>query len=300
MLFKNFFKNFALGCYTFFFHLFSGLRNADKVAFSPSDNSLNDVGGNIEITNEEDSLYNQLLRGEVTQEVIELRHEMYYAERESHKYGSNGEAYKKNLLYEYEGEYENSDGLKLSLIQENYQDDGSLHDRVENIGSSLPVRRTIFIERKFIPKFRIEDYVEKVIVKRNDEGKAVLDLYVSKYDSQFNNIQKLFLNKIRAIYGGEIDRTLLDFDKLYFNTFKAFGSEDLHKYEFTNLSFEDIVLYKGWYVLKFISDISIDGEDVIGQYFDKETQEKFDKHEPRKNPTFNYTAHLKSVDIDEE
>lgn len=236
----------------------------------------------------------------MTQEVIELRHEMYYAERESHKYGSNGEAYKKNLLYEYEGEYENSDGLKLSLIQENYQDDGSLHDRVENIGSSLPVRRTIFIERKFIPKFRIEDYVEKVIVKRNDEGKAVLDLYVSKYDSQFNNIQKLFLNKIRAIYGGEIDRTLLDFDKLYFNTFKAFGSEDLHKYEFTNLSFEDIVLYKGWYVLKFISDISIDGEDVIGQYFDKETQEKFDKHEPRKNPTFNYTAHLKSVDIDEE
>ena len=51
---------------------------------------------------EENNVLHDLLRGEVTQEVRELRHEMYYAERESHKYKytGNGTAVKKNSLYD--------------------------------------------------------------------------------------------------------------------------------------------------------------------------------------------------------
>ena len=216
-------KRLYMWLYTTAFYLFSGLRAADKVAFAAKDTSGNGDGANIEVQNEEKSVYKDLLRGEITQEVRELRHEMYYAERESHKYKyvGNGVAVKKNKLFDDEVKgLENSDGYKVQLIQNNREDTEGVADNLVEYDYRLKDQRnyTIKIERNFIPRFRIEEFANKVVVKRIDEKHVLLDVYVTKYESQFNRRHKPFLNELEAVYMGDTQSDIIDFDTLAFTT----------------------------------------------------------------------------------
>ena len=267
-------KRLYMWLYTTAFYLFSGLRAADKVAFAAKDTSGNGDGANIEVQNEEKSVYKDLLRGEITQEVRELRHEMYYAERESHKYKyvGNGVAVKKNKLFDDEVKgLENSDGYKVQLIQNNREDTEGVADNLVEYDYRLKDQRnyTIKIERNFIPRFRIEEFANKVVVKRIDEKHVLLDVYVTKYESQFNRRHKPFLNELEAVYMGDTQSDIIDFDTLAFTTFKAYGADDLIYYKYNNIKFDNIVEFNGDYVLKFFADIECDGDDLINEFYDE-------------------------------
>ena len=281
-------KRLYMWLYTTAFYLFSGLRAADKVAFAAKDTSGNGDGANIEVQNEEKSVYKDLLRGEITQEVRELRHEMYYAERESHKYKyvGNGVAVKKNKLFDDEVKgLENSDGYKVQLIQNNREDTEGVADNLVEYDYRLKEQRnyTIKIERNFIPRFRIEEFANKVVVKRIDEKHVLLDVYVTKYESQFNRRHKPFLNELEAVYMGDTQSDIIDFDTLAFTTFKAYGADDLIYYKYNNIKFDNIVEFNGDYVLKFFADIECDGDDLINEFYDEIAAKKNAEHAPRKN-----------------
>lgn len=280
-------KRLYMWLYTAAFYLFSGLRAADKVAFAAKDTSGNGDGANIEVQNEEKSVYKDLLRGEITQEVRELRHEMYYAERESHKYKyvGNGVAVKKNKLFDDEVKgLENSDGYKVQLIQNNREDTEGVADNLVEYDYRLKDQRnyTIKIERNFIPRFRIEEFANKVVVKRIDEKHVLLDVYVTKYESQFNRRHKPFLNELEAVYMGDTQSDIIDFDTLSFTTFKAYGADDLIYYKYNNIKFDNIVEFNGDYVLKFFADIECDGDDLINEFYDEIAAKKNAEHAPRK------------------
>lgn len=281
-------KRLYMWLYTTAFYLFSGLRAADKVAFAAKDTSGNGDGANIEVQNEEKSVYKDLLRGEITQEVRELRHEMYYAERESHKYKyvGNGVAVKKNKLFDDEVKgLENSDGYKVQLIQNNREDTEGVADNLVEYDYRLKEQRnyTIKIERNFIPRFRIEEFANKVVVKRIDEKHVLLDVYVTKYESQFNRRHKPFLNELEAVYMGDTQSDIIDFDTLAFTTFKAYGADDLIYYKYNNIKFDNIVEFNGDYVLKFFADIECDGDDLINEFYDEIAAKKNAEHAPRKD-----------------
>lgn len=281
-------KKLYMWLYTATFYLFSGLRAADKVAFAAKDTSGNGDGANIEVQNEEKSVYKDLLRGEITQEVRELRHEMYYAERESHKYKyvGNGVAVKKNKLFDDEVKgLENSDGYKVQLIQNNREDTEGVADNLVEDDYRLKDQRnyTIKIERNFIPRFRIEEFTNKVVVKRIDEKHVLLDVYVTKYESQFNRRHKPFLNELEAVYMGDTQSDIIDFDTLAFTTFKAYGADDLIYYKYNNIKFDNIVEFNGDYVLKFFADIECDGDDLINEFYDEIAAKKNAEHAPRKD-----------------
>lgn len=281
-------KRLYMWLYTTAFYLFSGLRAADKVAFAANDTSGNGDGANIEVQNEEKSVYKDLLRGEITQEVRELRHEMYYAERESHKYKyvGNGVAVKKNKLFDDEVKgLENSDGYKVQLIQNNREDTEGVADNLVEYDYRLKDQRnyTIKIERNFIPRFRIEEFANKVVVKRIDEKHVLLDVYVTKYESQFNRRHKPFLNELEAVYMGDTQSDIIDFDTLAFTTFKAYGADDLIYYKYNNIKFDNIVEFNGDYVLKFFADIECDGDDLINEFYDEIAAKKNAEHAPRKD-----------------
>lgn len=281
-------KRLYMWLYTTAFYLFSGLKAADKVAFAAKDTSGNGDGANIEVQNEEKSVYKDLLRGEITQEVRELRHEMYYAERESHKYKyiGNGVAVKKNKLFDDEVKgLENSDGYKVQLIQNNREDTEGVADNLVEYDYRLKEQRnyTIKIERNFIPRFRIEEFANKVVVKRIDEKHVLLDVYVTKYESQFNRRHKPFLNELEAVYMGDTQSDIIDFDTLAFTTFKAYGADDLIYYKYNNIKFDNIVEFNGDYVLKFFADIECDGDDLINEFYDEIAAKKNAEHAPRKD-----------------
>ena len=279
--------------FTLSFHLFSGLRSADKKAFGGKDTTGGDDSGNIEVQDEENSVLNDLLRGEVTQEVRELRHEMYYAERESHKYkyAGNGTAVKKNTLYSSEvKELENSEDLKIILFQYNKEDTEGLSDNLLNTDGKLTDSSiftkghrefTLKLGRNFIPRFRIEEFTDKFVVKAADETHVIIDLYVTKYESQFNRRHKPFLNEMERIYQGDKLSEVVSFDTLSFVTFKAYGADDLIEYHYKNVTFENIVEYKGYYVVKFLAEVSEDTTDIVEEFYDEKAAKKFEQHAPR-------------------
>ena len=269
---------------SFFFYIFWGLKSADKVAFGTKEDSSN-AGTVLEQQNEQNSVYKDLLKGEVTQEVKELRHEMYFSERKSHKYKyiGNGVVTKKNEIFDYPGKIDKTDGFPLQILQPNIEDTGTLSENLSEVDYRIKDKKefTIDIERDFIPRFRLEEFTNKLVVKRINENAVMLDFYTPIYKSQFNTIHKLFLKELEKIYMGDVRSDVIDFKQVEFISFRAFGTDDLKKYTYNNIEFDNILIFDGHYVIKFTADIVNDGEDLINEFYCKEEEEKSRMHAPR-------------------
>ena len=277
-----------------------GMRGADKLlSVSNKENEGGDIGG-IEQHKEQQSVYADLLRGEVTQEVKEFRHEMYYAERKSHEYvyGGGGHAVKRNKIFDYQGNVERSDGLKIQIVQDNREDMSSLIENgIYSQGEEFELSEkakgdlkekdkrefTIKIERDFFPSFRLEQYATKIVVKKIDDTNVILDIYTWSDLRQFDNRHKLFLSGIKKIIDGDTRSDIIDFDNLSFVTYNAYGADDLRLYEYDNIHFIEIVPFDGNYVLRFSANVITDGEDLIAEFYNEIAAEKSKNHEARKN-----------------
>ena len=277
-----------------------GMRGADKLlSVSNKENEGGDIGG-IEQHKEQQSVYADLLRGEVTQEVKEFRHEMYYAERKSHEYvyGGGGHAVKRNKIFDYQGNVERSDGLKIQIVQDNREDMSSLIENgIYSQGEEFELSEkakgdlkekdkrefTIKIERDFFPSFRLEQYATKIVVKKVDDTNVILDIYTWSDLRQFDNRHKLFLSGIKKIIDGDTRSDIIDFDNLSFVTYNAYGADDLRLYEYDNIHFIEIVPFDGNYVLRFSANVITDGEDLIAEFYNEIAAEKSKNHEARKN-----------------
>ena len=294
-------KKLLLDIRIFFHGLFVGMRAADSQITGGGKDDAGD-GTSIEKKQESNNLYAALLRGEVTQEVREARHEMYYAERKSkdYVYSGGGMAKKKNDIFDYEGHIENSDGHTVLIVQDNYQDQASLEDygvdigKVDESGSSIyqtikmediaKKEYTVKIKRDFFPKFKIEEFIKKVVVKDFGE-KRILDIYVSKYPVEFDRRSRMFVNMVNEIYEGNTRSEIIDFTNLSFVSRNAYGTDDLKLYSFKDFSFSDIIDFDGNYVLRFVCVPEFFGNDLIEEFYDETAAKKSQEHARREGAT---------------
>ena len=300
------------------YYLIQAIIGADRIISSGQKENISPNSG-IEQQQEQQSVLKDLLRGEVTEEVKELRHEMYYSERKSHEYVYNGGGHaKKNTMFDYSGSIENSDGNPLKLVLVNKQIVKGLNDEgIHIFGKEFAVDETLTgnfkiasstgdekysfeIERNFYPRFKLEKYTQKLVVKDTQkEGKAILDLYVSQYKKQFDNISQMFQSELDRIYQGDKRSEILQFDKLSFTTMNCYGVPDLYRFEYGNPIFEDIIKYDGCYVLRFYCDILVNGEDTLNDIYHEATNEKNKNHEMRKGATVDFET-MKIIQASEE
>ena len=306
-------KKIWLNIKIFFTLLFNGLKNANDVAFTGNKDTNVGTGSSIEQQKEVQNVYKDMLKGELTQEVIELRHEMYFAERASkkYKYTGNGRATKQNNINEYKGKLEESDGLEVSLVQENKEDPGSLIDfGIYNMGTEVSYEKkvdeqlrnirqrkfTINIGRDFTPRFNLENYTSKIVLKPLNENETMFDIYISKYVKQFDNIHKLFLKQIEQIYIGYTRNDILDFKTLNFITYKAYGADDLLEFEFKDIQFENIIKFEEFYVLRFVGKNVKYGNDLLNDIYDEITAKLNEEHAPRNNKMFDWNLALEDIE----
>ena len=299
----------------FFTYLFYGLKNADNIAFNAQKNNLDNNIGGIEQQAEENNVIKDLLKGELTQDVIELRHEMYFAERASHNfvYTGNGTAKKMNNLYSFSKEsIEQEDGNKIILVQPNNEDPETLaaygidpekdNNNIKDWDYGTKKKRNfdINIERDFIPRYALEKYTTQLVLKEtNTEGKYIIDLYVSMYRKQFDNIQKMFLKQIENIYIGNTQNDILDFKTLWFITANAIGEPNSIYYEFDKPIFDNIIKFNGSYILRFVMNL-VEKHDMLDDIYDKKTDNKIINKERRKNSTYNATIDLTTTKIKDD
>lgn len=290
---------------SFFINFAFATKNAETQIFTQG--GVDSANGGIvmsqDVTQGTHALSKALLKGELTEEVKQLRYRTYKVDREAKKYKYFAPTL---ALKKKEGKdnkfvsYDKSDGLEVITIQYNYaltEDTTDAINQIENGGRGEKTKYKFEIKRNFVPRFRLEEFLKKVVVKRLDETHAILDFYFSQYSERFFNTSddksfrsKAFINEIKRIRnGGKSD--VLDMEQMRFVTNHAYKKDDLIEYVFRNLWYRETVEFDGDYILRFKASIEHDGYDLTASYYNKTMDEKY-KNNEKKEVTIDITGSL--------
>ena len=135
----------------------------------------------------------------------------------------------------------------------------------------------------FIPQYRIDSYIKKVVLRKTTDEEYLLDIYFSEYLERYNNEHKFFVSELKRIYDKKDYRSsILDIDGIKFTTNKAFGSDDDIVYNIFLNNFLKIEKFDGNYVLIF-SVKNINKHDLIELVYDETSAKKFNNNVRRIN-----------------
>lgn len=287
---KRFFYNLKI----FWYGLFYGMKGVENLITT---NQKNQNGSVFEVSDEGGGgVFKDVLEQRVTQEVEELRYTSYKIANESkkYKYIGNGKVVKKNesQLTEKHGLIEESDNLPIILIQDNSlicEDVLTVLNEVNN-----KEKKKVFndyhikIKRSLLPRFLLEHYVKKLVLKQSD-GNYVIDLYCSKYPSQFSSRKdKSFLTEIKKIKNREVRNSdVLDFEEISFITTNAWGVDDWFYFSFNDFEYYDIIEFDGNYIVRLGCKASVFMENILEKVYSKSAEEKYEKKEKKKNASVN-------------
>ncbi len=283
---------------------FFGLRGADQVMSQQSSGDMDEINHKIDLSG---NVFNEMLQQEETQQVQEMRDKNYRVYREADKYdvsvtgmGSEEEDTPENDLHASATKKSTPDkprtkqyetrNYKVVLIQnaKDYENDVVTKQKEAETGEAIDKRDSLIFDVTYkddiIPRFYIERYLQKVVLKENKAGKQRVDLYFSQYARQFVKQDSLFVAELNRIFSGIAPKSdVLAINTLSFVTDKAFGAEDLHRITLSNLSFIRIATFDGSFVLEF-SCIK-DDSDIVEKFKTKSLDEKYASEAPKKEST---------------
>ncbi|MBP5456690.1 MAG: hypothetical protein J6Y37_09335 [Paludibacteraceae bacterium] len=264
---------------------------------SVNDTALSQIGTGIEpgltaIREVEDNRVSRdLLKGEVTQQVEELRYRTYNVDREAKTY----EYFSPLKVLKYEGnnskfvKYENSLSLDVLTVQPNYLNVQSVEDGLrnvskenENVGDFLvDEKRLIKIERSFNTRFALEKYTTRVVIFNPEEGSSryVVDFYVSKYPRDRNMKSIYFVREAEKVFAGDVKSDMLSFDRMSFMTLHAYKLPDMVEFRFDKFRFMGTIEYDGHYIFRFTANAYVAGKDHIEDYHSDSMERKYADHE---------------------
>ena len=305
---KKFIRNIAI----FFASLFRGMKSADETIV-PSQKD-NDNGSPAEEKKmEETNLYASLLKGEVTQEVKDLRYETYESVRQSKDWkpiGYSGVAVKRNhMQLKPPMKLDEEDGLKIVLIQDNKIFVDGRDEALKNIQKAVNIKNESDAEHTFKityhnpPRHKLETFAKKVVVKTTEkENQFKLDFYLSEYPIENAPKAVYVVKELESLYNsGSRTCDLIDISSLTFTTDKAYGDDDWKIYNFNINSYIGIKKFDGNYVISFLASLPNGIKDIVEEYKDEESVKKFENKTPRKGKVKTITlADAKDVTEQEE
>lgn len=290
---NNFFKRLRFNISLVWHSLFRGMRSADVKTMGGAKSSESD-GSSIEESIEQKSVLNDLLNENITEEVQELVDSNYRVLRHAndYEYLGNGNVIKKekNMISDKLNIF-NPEEYKVVVIQDNklvvkgvleatngrYDEDGDI------ASEDKEDRFTIKIERDVFPRFLIEKYTKKVVVRKSNDNLKI-DLYCSSYPRQFRPTDALFINEMFNIYGKKVRNfDTVEIDTLEFITDKAYGAEDIILYKFGNMKYETMNMYDKDFVVTYSATPICDAIDLTEKYHMDSLDEKYATNARREN-----------------
>lgn len=283
----------------FWHSIFFGMKGVDSLLTSnqkPEGSSAfevsDDAGGGV---------FKDILEQKVTQEVEELRYTSYKVARESKKYRyvGNGKVKKKtsSQLSEKHGSIDESDGLPVILIQDNALicEDvlTTLNEVNEKNSKKIYHDYNIKVKRNILPRFRIESYVKKLVLKESD-GNYVLDLYCSKYPSQFSERKdRAFLSELKRIQTGKIRSSdILEFQEISFISTNAWGVDDWNRFSFNDFELYDIIEFDGNFIIRLGCQANVFMENLIDKLYSESAEEKYKTKSVRENVIIDFNSYI--------
>ena len=178
-------------------------------------------------------------------------------------------------------------GWTIKIVQEAILEELGVDEQLADLAGGKDVSENdvlwFKVKRDFTPKFLIEKYIKKAVVKQNNRSKKKyqLDLYFSKYTRQFYKIDSLFIAELTRIFETQNKRSeMFDIEEISFITNKAYGMEPLHDIICKVKSLEKVSEFDGNYVVT----LNVDYEDVdmVAKFKTDELTEKYAVKAPKK------------------
>jgi hypothetical protein len=141
--------------------------------------------------------------------------------------------------------------------------------------ASHKTQKPIIITRMFFPKFSIENFTKKLNIRTIDKDNKLLEFYVSMYPNEYDKTSKFFLNEVKKAIKNPASANMLEIKEVGFVTYKTIGADDFLEYKYEIIKFDKIVEFNGYYVIKFLATVMIDGEDILEKHRVTELDEKY-------------------------
>jgi hypothetical protein len=170
----------------------------------------------------------------------------------------------------------------LDSVLENYDDDGNLvsvsHATINatEMMATEKAERPIKINRQSPPNFFIENYTKKMNIRKINKKERLFEFYVSKYVDEYNRTTRLFQSSVKKAIEG-VNQTFLEFDSIEFVTYKTIGIQDFLLFKYNKITFDKIVEFNGFYVIKFKGEVEINGNDILDEHKVEELEKKYEQ-----------------------
>ena len=291
---KNFIRNIRISL----FALMHGVKNTQDEMFSQKTSSLTE-SNTIQQQMQMNELGQALLKGEVNEQVEMLRDRTYLISDESKKYkviidtvGTSKAVKKKNGLFKPPIVFNDNENSEIKLVVDNNPIPTSVLSGLSSVGTyGIPNEYPVKFEYKYTPKFKLEEYVKKIVVRSNpdDENIILLDFYVPKFTDSFERMEKIFDNEILKVKDNKIKPINLEFEKIEFISNKSYGIEDGIKNEIHFVKFIGINYFDGKHIITYQAKINTDTEKITEKYKNEKLREAYANNEKRTD-TFKMTG----------
>lgn len=274
------------------FGLASGMKVAEEQFFTSMGSSSD---SNVCITDQKElsgKLSQALLKGEVTQEVRDLRYRTYKILEESQDYsgvfdeeGNIISLNKKKRKIPYVEQTE--EDFEVILVQNIKKTTKSIANtsEYEYTTGKIKEETVLKVERDFLCRYPLEKHVNMVVIKKNDSDKYQLDLYTTIYEDKFDNKAAKFTSEVKNIFKGNKRHEIVDIKTVSFYANNAYGAIDGSEFSFDVNSFKECVDFmqdidgevknSGFFVLKFDITPKILGLKLTEKFFEEELEEKY-------------------------
>lgn len=252
-------------------------------------NIMLDNGSTVNQQVADHSVAKALLRGELTQEVMELRYRTYTVAREAshYNYFSPTLAKKKGINDYKHIKIANDENREIITAQENKLEVETVTDSLLRIGDDgkfvdRQKQYNIKFKRDNQPRYRLEDFTKKIVVKKgDDECTAIIDVYVSKYPDDKNIASKPFIRELERIVDTGIRSDMFEFNSIQFETYKAYKLDDMIRFEFGDPQLSKIFEFDGDYVITFVMNIIDGGTDTAADFYNEKMAKKYENREKK-------------------
>jgi len=159
-------------------------------------------------------------------------------------------------------------------------------DEIKTIGeikdNKVELNLPLSITREHRPKFELEKYTKKLHVKKINHKEFLLEFFISKYPTQFDKKSDFFLSDIKKlVLQPSRYNSTVDINTVSFVTNNTVGVPDFLEFEYTVHKFDKIVEFNEFYVVKFISEVTIEAKSIIDKFRNEELDEKYKNKEKR-------------------
>lgn len=281
--------------------LMLALQKTEANVMNSEDDGLLTSSGKYQ-SHKQGMLSQSLVNGELTQEVKELRWRIYKIVQHTQGVRSEIIGYDEddqpivNTMRETVRPIKNfngdpTDDYPIKMVVSNRKIDVGTTQAMDKLTKDEDITfnnyltqfkhtKTLFIKRELRPMFEIEKYTNRMVVKDiRENDKLLLEFYVNKYPDMEDRRSRFFLSEVNKIKNGKHNSSLTDFEGVLFISDKTPGVKDYLEFEFAIDKFFKITEYDGNYIIKFIADKVVYGDDVLDKYKIDSLETKYENKE---------------------